>query len=88
MLFPELKGAAIIREVHAYGQVVPLSERRAGKTQHKRLGRRLMEEAEKIARKEGYKKMAVISAIGTHEYYRKLGYKLEGLYMTKSLVVE
>ncbi len=87
MLFPEIEGAAMIREVHAYGQVVGLSDKGKNMTQHKGLGRKLIEEAEKIAMGEGYKKMAVISAIGTHEYYRKLGYELEGLYMTKNLEV-
>ena len=85
MLFPELKGAAIVREVHSYGQAVPLSIRREGKSQHQGLGRLLMEKAEEEAAKNGYKKMAVIAAVGTREYYRKLGYILDGLYMTKDL---
>ena len=47
---------------------------------------RLMHEAERIAREEGYKKMAVISGVGVREYYRnKLGYTLEGTYMVKKL---
>jgi elongator complex protein 3 len=29
--------------------------------------------------------MAVISGVGTRNYYRKLGYELEGPYMVKSL---
>jgi elongator complex protein 3 len=45
----------------------------------------LLEKAEIIARRKGYKKIAVISAIGTRNYYRKFGYNLEGLYMTKDL---
>jgi len=44
-----------------------------------------MVKAEEIARERGYKKMAVISAIGTREYYKKLGYCLEGTYMVKDL---
>ncbi len=43
-----------------------------------------MEEAERIAFDEhGSYKLAVISGIGTRHYYRKLGYKLEGVYMVK-----
>ena len=42
-------------------------------------------EAERIAKSAGYKKMAVISAIGTREYYTKLGYKLNELYLIKEL---
>ncbi len=83
--FSELKGAAIVREVHSYGQVVPLSTRSKGKAQHQGLGRLLMAKAEAEAVKKGYKKLAVISAIGTREYYKKLGYVLEGTYMVKVL---
>jgi elongator complex protein 3 len=85
MLFEELKGAAIIREVHTYGQVAQIDINDGIKTQHRGLGKRLMVKAEEIARERGYKKMAVISAIGTREYYRKLGYELEGTYMVKNL---
>lgn len=85
MLFEELKGAAITREVHTYGQVAQIDINDGIKTQHRGLGKRLMIKAEEIARKKGYKKMAVISAIGTREYYRKLGYELEGTYMVKNL---
>ncbi|EKD52785.1 MAG: hypothetical protein ACD_61C00242G0001 [uncultured bacterium] len=87
VLFPELKGAAIIREVHTYGQVKGIDDDAIGeKSQHRGLGKRLMSEAEEIAGKRGYKKLAVISAIGTRDYYRKLGYDLEGEYMVKALV--
>jgi len=89
MLFKELEGAAIIREVHTYGQVKGILDGGDGSTdersQHQGLGKRLMAEAEKIAKKRGYGKMAVISAIGTREYYRKLGYLLEGEYLVKRL---
>ncbi len=85
MLFSELKGAAIVREVHSYGQAVPLSTRIEGKSQHQGLGGLLMEKAEDEAAKNGYRKLAVIAAVGTREYYKKLGYVLEGLYMVKLL---
>ena len=39
----------------------------------------------KIANKEGFKKIAVISGIGVREYYKKLGYKNEKTYMTKNI---
>jgi len=85
ILFPELRGAALVREVHSYGQAMGLSKRGKGKTQHRGLGKQLLEKAEKRAMEKGYWKLAVISAIGTREYYRKLGYRREGLYMTKLL---
>ena len=44
-----------------------------------------MEEAEKIARKSGACKVVVISAVGTREYYRKLGYARDGSYMSRMI---
>lgn len=87
ILFEELRGAAIIREVHTYGQVKEIDEELGDgeKSQHRGLGKKLMVKSEDIARERGYKKMAVISAIGTREYYSKLGYSLKGEYMVKEL---
>ncbi|KAM6906655.1 elongator complex protein 3 [Lycodopsis pacificus] len=83
----ELKGGvSIVRELHVYGSVVPVSSRDPSKFQHQGFGMMLMEEAERIARDEhGSGKMAVISGVGTRNYYRKLGYELEGPYMLKDL---
>ncbi len=80
-----IKGAAVVREVHTYGQVLSLNTHEQDKTQHRGLGKKLLIEAEKIALTNGYKKMAIISAIGTREYYLNLGYRLEGQYMVKDL---
>ena len=56
------------------------------KFQHQGFGTLLMEEAERISRDEhGSTKLAVISGVGTRNYYRKLGYHLEGPYMVKSI---
>lgn len=84
---PELKGGvSIVRELHVYGSVVPVSSRDPRKFQHQGFGMMLMEEAERIARDEhGSNKLAVISGVGTRNYYRKLGYELEGPYMVKEL---
>lgn len=84
-LFKELEHAAIIRELHTYGKTVVHDEKKSTKTQHRGLGKQLMSKAEEIAKAKGYHKIAVISSIGTRDYYRKLGYEREGLYMTKSL---
>lgn len=84
--FPELLGAALIRELHTYGTTVRVGNSgEAGKSQHQGLGKQLIAQAEKIAKKAGYRKLAVISSIGTRGYYRQLGYKLYGLYMVKSI---
>lgn len=60
---PELRGAcSIVRELHVYGSVVPVSARDPTKFQHQGFGTLLMEEAERIAREEhGSSKIAVIS---------------------------
>jgi len=80
----ELDGCAIIREVHTYGQQIKIGKK--GETQHKGLGKNLIQEAEKISRDAGYKKVAVISGIGVRDYYKKIGYKLDGEYMVKVLM--
>jgi elongator complex protein 3 len=77
-----LDGAALIRELHVYGELVPVGKNKI--VQHAGLGKKLMSEAEKIARAAGYKKIAVIAGVGAREYYRKLGYKLEESYMVKN----
>ncbi|MEK6914698.1 MAG: tRNA uridine(34) 5-carboxymethylaminomethyl modification radical SAM/GNAT enzyme Elp3 [Nanoarchaeota archaeon] len=80
----ELKDCAMVREVHVYGKSLNIGEE--GKEgQHSGIGKKLMIEAEKIAKKNGFKKLAVISGIGVREYYKKLGYNLEGFYMVKEL---
>lgn len=85
----ELQGAALIRELHTYGHMVPLANKDKSARQHTGLGMKLMREAEKIAKKEGYKKIAVISGIGVRAYYaNKLGYALEGTYMVKNLTAK
>jgi elongator complex protein 3 len=77
---------SIVRELHVYGSVVPVHERDPTKFQHRGFGTLLMEEAERIAREEhGSLKLAVISGVGTRNYYKKLGYTLDGPYMSKWL---
>lgn len=82
----ELQDCSIVREVHTYGPMVPVGTYIKKDPQHSGLGRRLIKKAEKITKKEfGFKKIAVISGVGVREYYRKLGYKKDGLYMSKGL---
>ncbi len=81
----ELKGCAIIREVHVYGKVLGLGKDSNGESQHLGLGKSLIEEAEKISKENGFKKISVISAIGTRKYYEKRGFKRGKLYMNKDL---
>jgi elongator complex protein 3 len=84
-LIPELNNAALIRELHTYGHLVPIDKKQKGATQHLGLGKKLIAEAEKIVKKLKIKKLAIIAGIGVREYYRKLGYKIEGTYMVKHI---
>ncbi|CAK7321519.1 elongator complex protein 3 isoform X1 [Vulpes vulpes] len=84
--FELVGGVSIVRELHVYGSVVPVSSRDPTKFQHQGFGMLLMEEAERIAREEhGSGRIAVISGVGTRNYYRKIGYRLQGPYMVKTL---
>ncbi len=84
----EKKTPAMVRELHVYGRALNLGEKAEKETQHKGLGKELMKKAEEIAKKKGHKEIRVISGVGVREYYKKLGYELdgEGVYMEKSLV--
>jgi elongator complex protein 3 len=76
---------AIIREIHTYGQLIPISGIKTA-AQHKGLGKKLIKEAEKIVEKEfGLDKIAVISGVGVRDYFRKSGYHLEDTYMVKNI---
>jgi elongator complex protein 3 len=81
----DLRGAAIVREVHIFGQSLEVGERQDSAAQHRGLGTRLLERAEEIARKKGYAQLAVISAIGTRRYYERRGFERGEGYMIKSL---
>jgi elongator complex protein 3 len=81
---PELQDAAVVRELHVYGKMVPLGERGEA-WQHRGYGRELLRRAEETAAAAGYRKIAVISGVGAREYYRKLGYGRDGPYMSKRL---
>lgn len=82
----ELQGSALIRELHVYGSMVPVGKGAKQKEwQHRGYGKELIEHAEKTASESGYGKLSIISGIGAREYYRKLGYDLDGVYMSKAL---
>jgi len=90
--FPELFGAALVRELHVYGQMIKVGDKKKIipqkndlYAQHYGFGTKLMKRAELIALENGYKRIAVIAGIGTRGYYKKLGYELKGTYMVKEL---
>lgn len=77
----ELYNNAIIREVHVYGQALGIGKSKSSAIQHTGLGVQLIDNAKQIAKDSGYKRLSVISAVGTRKYYRKLGFKRNKLYM-------
>jgi elongator complex protein 3 len=78
--------SCIVRELHVYGKSLKLGQKGENNIQHSGLGKNLMKEAEKISREEfDANKLLVISAVGTREYYQKIGYSLYGPYMGKPL---
>ena len=81
----ELAGSAMVREVHVYGASVKLGQRTGEDAQHRGLGSRLMEEAASRARAAGFLDLAVISAVGTRRWYRRLGFTDGPLYQHRRL---
>jgi len=71
----EIKDSAMIREIHVYGQSVQIGKKGRGRAQHIGLGKNLMKKAEEIAKSEDFKRISVISSIGTREYYEKYGFE-------------
>jgi elongator complex protein 3 len=83
--FDELEGSALLREVHVYGAATELGVRSSERTQHRGFGQKLVEAAGAEARKAGYESLAVISAVGTRIWYRRLGFVDGPLYQHLSL---
>ena len=82
---PEIDNqTALVRELHVYGPEVSIGQS-AGENafQHKGFGKKLLARAEEFAKESGYKKLQVLSGIGAKEYYKKLGYDYNGIYMGK-----
>ncbi|MDO5117989.1 MAG: tRNA uridine(34) 5-carboxymethylaminomethyl modification radical SAM/GNAT enzyme Elp3 [Eggerthellaceae bacterium] len=81
---PTLSDEAMIREVHVYGKAARLHTP-GESAQHRGLGKALITRACEIAKEAGFKRINVISAIGTYEYYSNLGFYDSGLYQQKEL---
>jgi elongator complex protein 3 len=83
---PETEGAAFLRELHVYGELVPVgTSPQESAWQHRRFGEELLALAEERAVAGGYSRMAVLSGIGVRPYYRKHGYLRRGFYMEKRI---
>jgi elongator complex protein 3 len=81
----ELADSALIREVHVYGRALHIGAASSGEAQHLGIGGWLIASARKVARDAGFRRMAVIAAIGTRNYYRRQGFELGDSYMHTSL---
>jgi len=81
----ELKHAALVRDLHVYGELVGLGERKQQSWQHRGYGAHLLRKAEEIAADKGYRKIAVMSGIGVRDYYARFGYTREGPFMAKTI---
>jgi len=85
---PEINAvpSAIVRELHVYGPLVPVGKHSKRAWQHKGYGSILLSEAERIAQEDyDSKKLLVISALGTKQYYMRFGYSRDGVYVSKRL---
>jgi elongator complex protein 3 len=82
---PETAHSALLREVHVYGGSLEFGARDEARAQHRGLGKRLIAEAAAQAKSAGFADLAVISAIGTRGYYRKLGFSDGALYQHLAL---
>ncbi len=82
----EVRNAAVVRELRTYGRVVDVGDRDQTAWQHRGMGASLMRRMEKVASEEfDAGALLVTSAVGTRNYYRKLGYERSGPYMAKAL---
>jgi len=83
---PEMRGSAVVRELRVYGRTVRVGYRQSDAWQHRGLGADLMRRMERVAMEDfDAKGLLVTSAVGTRNYYRKLGYERAGPYMGRSL---
>ncbi len=83
--FDDLQEAALVRDVHVFGESLGLGADVPGAAQHAGLGQRLLRHAEELARQHGYRRVAVIAALGTRGYYASHGYSLGETYMIKDI---
>ncbi len=84
-ILPELKDAALIREIHTFWDQLSIWEAWSTFGQHIGFGKRLIERSELLSKKAWYRKIAVIAWVWVRWYYEKRWYILEWEYMIKYL---
>ena len=84
---PEITNkTALIRELHVYGNMIQIGNKNPSIGQHTGFGEKLLKEAENLAIDNDKDEIAIISGIGSRNYYRKFGYERKGSYMAKKLI--
>ena len=81
----EIRGNAMIREVHVYGPALAIGHAETGAAQHAGIGARLLTEARRLSREAGFERISVIAATGTQAYYAARGFTPGDLYMSGPL---
>ncbi|MDL2246511.1 tRNA uridine(34) 5-carboxymethylaminomethyl modification radical SAM/GNAT enzyme Elp3 [Methanobrevibacter sp. OttesenSCG-928-K11] len=76
----------LVRELHVYGNMLKIGEKKDNIGQHSGFGEKLLNKAEEIAIDNGKEELLIISGIGARNYYRKFGYNKKGPYMSKKLI--
>ena len=77
---------SLVRELHVYGNMIKIGDKNPEIGQHTGFGEKLLKEAENISIDRGYEEVAIISGIGSRNYYRKFGYEKVGPYMKKKII--
>ncbi len=85
---PEIDRSALIREIRVYGASLSLGTHDSNVAQHRGLGQRLIQAAAQCTTESGFNALAVISAVGTRDYYRRLGFSDGELYQHQSLTTK
>ena len=85
LIYNELIGCSLIRELHVYGSVVRHDKKKENNIQHLGFGKKLIQAAERLSFENGIHKIAIISGVGVREYYEGLGYHLVHNYMIKNI---
>jgi len=74
----------IIRELKVLGRELPIGQHSKNGLQHKGYGKELLCEAERVCLEEFDKKyLFVLSGVGVKDYYRRLGFKDNDVYLSK-----
>lgn len=76
---------SLVRELHVYGNMIKIGDKNPKIGQHTGFGEKLLKEAEGLSVDKGCDQVAIISGIGSRNYYRKFGYEKVGPYMIKKI---